>query len=295
MPETACQGFRERRHTVADVDCSDVADERSAPTGQLQRAVRVLDVLADADQPLTIRAVAECTMLSKSAVHRLLADLVTTDLATQDPATRRYRLGPRTLALGMAYQDRMDVRRVALPFMRSLRDTTGETIGLSVGLGDEVLHIEQVESESPLRARFDIGRPLPLWSGAPSRLLLAERSDEEVRRIVSDRAHPSLAPVNPPSPEALMKEVLAVRGAGHAGAFEETLPGVSTLSVPVHGASGDLAAILSLTAPSSRLDRDQTREVLPSVMETARSISNALGWRGARSSAPRVVTTGPPG
>lgn len=264
----------------------------AAPQGQIQRAVRVLDVLAGADRALTIRGVAERAALSKSAVQRLLTDLVTAELVTQDQVTRRYHLGPRTLALGMAYQQRLDVRRAALPYMRELRDETGETIGLSVGLGDQLLHIDQVESESPLRARFDIGRPLPLWSGAPSRLLLAERSDEDIRRIVSDRAHPSMVPVNPPTPEALMKDVLAVRAAGHACAFEETLPGVSTLSVRVLGADGHLAAILSLTAPSSRLDQARTEALLPSVVDCSRSISKALGWMDSSGGLAKVVRTG---
>ena len=81
--------------------------------GVLQRAVRILQTLAAAPQPLSIRALADETGLSKSAVQRLLSDLVSTELASQDPATRQYHLGPRTLALGMAYQRRVDVRRAA--------------------------------------------------------------------------------------------------------------------------------------------------------------------------------------
>jgi len=247
-------------------------------SGMVYRAATVLGILGAAHEAMTIREIAERANLSKSAVQRLLADLVTTDLATQEPTSRRYHLGPRTLALGMAYQRRVDVRRLALPHMTRLRDATGETIGLSVGLADQVLHIEQVESESPLRARFDIGRPLPLWSGAPARLLLAERSDDEIMRIVSDRGHSELTPVNPPSAEVLMADVAAVRNAGHACAFDETLPGVSTLSVPIHGSAGNLIAILSLTAPSSRLTRDKVNELLPDAVECAAAISQDLGW-----------------
>lgn len=248
-------------------------------TGLLQRAVRVLGVLAVADEALSIRAIAEQADLSKSAAQRILAELVTTELAYQDPATRRYRLGARTLALGMAYQRRMDVRRAALPHMRRLRDVTGETIGISVGLADQLLHVDQVESESELHARFDIGRPLPLWSGAPARLLLAARSDEEIRRVVSEHVATDLTPVNPPSPDTLVREAQDVRATGHACAFEETLPGVNTVSVPVRGSDGELAAVLSLTAPSIRLPRERVEDLLPEVVGCAEGISSDLGWR----------------
>lgn len=245
--------------------------------GVLQRAVRVLEALAAARQPLSIRSLAETTGLSKSAVQRLLADLVATELASQDPITRQYHLGARTLALGMAYQRRVDVRRAALPHMERLRDATGETVGISVGLADQMLHVDQIESESPLRAHFDIGRPLPLWSGAPARLLLAVRSDEEIRRILSERLDADVAPVNPPSADEFIRDVQAVRTAGHACAFEETLPGVATMSVPVYGPRGDLAAVLSLTAPSSRLTRQRVEQLLPVVLRSAAAISAELG------------------
>lgn len=247
-------------------------------TGLLQRAVQVLDTLAGSDRTLSVRAVADRAGLPKSAVQRILAELVTTELAAQDPTTRQYRLGPRTLALGMAYQRRMDVRRAARAHMHGLRDSTGETVGISVGLIDQLLHVDQIESESDLHARFDIGRPLPLWSGAPARVLLAERDDEEIRRVLSEHVTTDVTPVNPPSTDHFLDDVRAVRTAAHAYAFEETLPGVNTMSVPVLGSDGALAAVLSLTAPSIRLSRGRMDSLLPEVRRCASAIGTDLGW-----------------
>lgn len=243
----------------------------------LARAVRVLEALAAGRPPQSVRALADRTGLSKSAVQRILADLVDTDLASRDPATRHYALGPRTLALGMAYQRRVDVRRAALPHLRRLRDATGETVGVSVGLADQVVHVDQVESESRLRAQLEIGRPLPLWYGAPARLLLTVRSPAQVDRILVDRATVDVEPANPPSARALRADVERVRATGVARAFEETLPGVSTISVPVLGAAGDLVAVLSLTAPSIRLSDERIEQLLPDVLAAAAAVSTDLG------------------
>ncbi|MCV7285058.1 IclR family transcriptional regulator [Mycolicibacterium wolinskyi] len=263
------------------------------PEGLLQRAVCILDALAAAQHSKSVRTLAEETGLSKSAVQRILTDLVATELASQDPTTRQYHLGARTLALGMAYQRRVDVRQAALPHMARLRDSTDETVGISVGLADQVLHVDQVESESTLRAHFDIGRPLPLWSGAPARLLLAVRSEDDIRRILSERHGTDLTPVNPPSTEALIEDVRAVRAAGYACAFEETLPGVSTMSVPVFGAAGELTAVLSLTAPSIRLTPQRVDELLPEVLRTAAAISADLGYRPGVNGAALQPPSGP--
>jgi len=244
----------------------------------LHRAVAVLEVLRSSDEGLSIRQVAARAGLSKSTVQRLLRELVDLDLAAQDPQTGGYRLGPRTLALGSTYQRRLDVRRVALPHMTALRDATAETVGLSVPYENQVLHIDQAESALELRATFDIGRPLPLWSGAPSRLMLAERTDAEVELLVRDHSGAEFHPVNPPPPDALIADVRRARQDGFAMAKEETLPGVSTISAPVRGSTGTLLATVSLTAPSMRLVETSVDGLLEQVIATGRSISAELGW-----------------
>ncbi|MGH3655490.1 MAG: IclR family transcriptional regulator [Micromonosporaceae bacterium] len=244
----------------------------------LHRAVRVLEVLRTSEDPLSIRQVAEKAGLSKSTVQRLLRELVATDLASQHRITQRYQLGPRTLALGAAYQKRLDVRQLSLAHMTRLRDATGETAGLSVGYGDQLMHIEQVPSGSQLRAIFDIGRPLPLWSGAPSRLLLADRAPEEIRRILAEHGHGDLEPVDPPSPDKLLADIETARESGYAMAIEETLPGVSTMSAAVRDSTGALVATLSLTMPSSRLTADTKQELLRHLLRAADAISAELGW-----------------
>ncbi|HEX6447404.1 MAG TPA: IclR family transcriptional regulator [Streptosporangiales bacterium] len=248
----------------------------------LRRAVDVLETLRVGEVGLSIREVAAEVGLPKSTVQRLLKDLVETDMATQDSVTRRYRLGPRTLALGMAYQRRLDVRTVALPHLTRLRDAYGETAGVSVAIGDELMHLDQVESTSTLRATFEVGRPLPLWSGAPSRVLMADMPDEEVRRIVSDRDHADVRPVNPPSPEELLEAVRETRRTGHAVAFEETIPGVNTLSVPVRGHAGRVAATFSLTGPSSRFDAAAMRAALGGLLDAASAVGVELGRMAER-------------
>ncbi len=242
----------------------------------LRRAVQVLDVLRVSGDGLTIREVAAEVGLPKSTVQRLLRELVETELAGQDASTRRYRLGPRTLALGTAYQRRLDVRTAALPHMVALRDTVGETVGLSVLIGEELLHVEQVESRSALRATFEVGTPLPLWSGAPSRVLMADLSVEEVQRIAGHRDDRQVQPVNPPEIPILVDAVARARADGHAMAFEETLPGINTVSVPIEGPAG-VAAALSVTGPVGRFDREGMTKALPGMRTTAAAIGGALG------------------
>lgn len=243
----------------------------------LGRAVQILDVLGHAETDLAIRQIAGRVDLPKSTVQRLLRGLVDTDLAVQHPVTHRYRLGPRTLALGMAYLRRTDLRTIALPHMTRLRDRTGETVGLSIAIGEEMFHLEQVESTAGLRRSFAIGRPHPLWAGAPSRLLLTDLPDDEVERILRARPTADVAPVNPPLPSAMLRAVRQARGDGYATAFEETIAGVNTLAAAIRGVGNRVVATISVTGPSIRFTEEAMEAIRPEVMRAAGAIGTELG------------------
>lgn len=242
----------------------------------LQRAVQVLDELRTDVRGSSIRDLAARLGMAKSTVQRILVDLVEVDLAQRDAASRLYRLGPRTLALGTAYQRRLDVRAAALPHMVRLRDELDETVGLSVRAVDELLHIDQVESRSRLRAVLDVGIPLPLWSGAPSRVLLSALEDAEVLDLVSRREARHVEPARPLPPEEFVARVRRTRVDGYATAFEETLLHVATVSVPVWGPEG-LVAALSITGPTARLGVEQMRDAITLMTSTAAAVSATLG------------------
>lgn len=280
----------------------------------LGRAVRILDVLGRADGDLSIRELADRAGLPKSSVQRVLSGLVETDLVMRHPATQAYRLGPRALALGMAYLRRTDLRTVALPHLNRLRDHTGETVGLSVVVGREMYHIEQVESAADLRRTFAIGRPHPLWAGAPARLLLGGFPDDEVRRVLAERAASGVVPVSPPAADRMLAEVRRARTLGYASAFEETIAGVHTLAAairptvadqssghdaPAEGAPGGEAgravarattepstdparptpvpATIAVTGPSVRFTAEAMDACLPELQRAAARIAAELG------------------
>jgi DNA-binding IclR family transcriptional regulator len=244
----------------------------------VRRMVGLLDTLARADGDLTVRELAAEVEVSKSAAQRMLSALVDTGLAVQDPGSRRYGLGPLTLVLGTAYQRRIDLRALAAGPMTALRDLTGETVGLSVAVRDELLHIDQVESRSELRRTFEIGKALPLWAGAPSRVLLADLPDEDVERIIRAHRPSQVVPVAPPVPEELIASVRECRRQGWASASEETIPGVSTISAPVRRQDGRTVATISVTGPTNRLDPERVRVLVPDLLRATSAVSRLLGF-----------------
>ena len=109
----------------------------------IERATDVLFLFADAPGTLGVTEIANELELSKAVVHRIVTSLCERGLVTNDPATRRYALGPGVLSLASAYLDKLDVRTEALEVMRQLSAETNETATgreLLVRIADEMNH-----------------------------------------------------------------------------------------------------------------------------------------------------------
>ncbi|MGH3742876.1 MAG: IclR family transcriptional regulator [Micromonosporaceae bacterium] len=243
----------------------------------LRRAVQILDALSSEPDELSARELAARINLPKSTAQRLLQSLEELDLAEQNPRTRKYRLGPRTLTFGMAYRSRLDIRAVALPHMVRLRDLTGETVGLSAPVGQERMYLEQVPSRSELRRTAEVGRPYPLWTGAPGRVLLAALDDAEVERVLARAGDEALRVLRPRTREAFFDAVEKVRRQQYAMGYEETIAGVNTVAAPIHDGGDTVIAALSVSGPSLRFTGEVMDGVLPDLRETAAAVSRALG------------------
>ncbi|MGH3322346.1 MAG: IclR family transcriptional regulator [Streptosporangiaceae bacterium] len=243
----------------------------------LRRGIQILEALRTSSTHLSARELAVRIGLPKSTVQRLLHTLEACDMATQDPRSRKYHLGPHTLTLGMAYRSRVDLRGIALPHMTRLRDLTGETVGLTVPVGGDRMYLEQVQSRSELRTTAPVGHPYPLWTGAPGRVLLASRADAEIADMLRQVGRPAPRAMDPPTEDAFWAAIAGVRDQGYATAFEETIPGISTVAAPVRDDTGTVVAALSIAGSSVSFDREAMTGVLAGLLRSADAITAELG------------------
>jgi len=243
----------------------------------LRKAVAILDALRLSPNGNSARTLAGETGIPRSTVQRLLQTLEETKLVAQDSQQLKYRLGPRTLVLGMAYKQGLDLGTVALPIMRKLRDETHETIGLSVAVGHERMFIEEVQSFRELRFASELGRMYPLWSGAPGRVLMLDLEDLEVDAALGDPTTASDTVYARPSREAFLERLADARQDGHAKASDETIDGIASVAVPVRDAGAHVVAALSLSGPSDRVTPLNEEGIVAALTTAATELSRSLG------------------
>jgi IclR family transcriptional regulator, acetate operon repressor len=253
--------------------------EKGTQTVQsFDRAVAILDAFTPDRSQLGVSEIARITGLKRSTVHRLLVSLRGHELIQQVPNSKNYALGPHVLRLAQVAFSNVNLQTAAGAVMPRLRDECHETVGLHARLGPATRTVlDQVESRQPLRRIYtEIGIPIPIYQGAPGKVLLAYSSPELQEGVLAGKLE-AATPRTITDPIKLRAELERTRKNHYALSFEERVVGISTLAVPIFNHTGSVVAALSVTGPSTRVTRKRLVEMVPPARSAARVISENLG------------------
>ena len=240
----------------------------------LEKASDAIDCLGRAGEPVTLAHVRGALAMPKSSTHRLLGELAGLGIVrrTQDG---RYSLGPRLLYWGEAAAQTFDVRAIAEPAMRRLRDQLGESVHLYVRDEDARICIAAVEARHELRPFVQLGRPLPLRAGAAGKVLLAFAEEDVQRRELRLAERDDRTLPNAPGPD-LARQLDAVRVERWATSIGERENGVAAAATPVTDSTGRVVAALCISGPTTRLSTERLAEIRAPLETSAAEVSGLL-------------------
>jgi DNA-binding IclR family transcriptional regulator len=253
----------------------------------LDRAVQVLELLADSEGPLSLADVCERMDLHKSTAHRALMVLERTGLLERTPENR-FRLGLKLYELGSRAVEQIDLRARVHPWFRKLSAQVGETVHLGVLQKTSVVYLDKVEPNNR-RVWLDsrIGASNPVYCTAMGKAILAFLPPAEVAAIVARIRFVRYTPRTLCTAEALQRSLDRVRRRGYAIDDEEVECGVRCIGAPILNESGRPVAAVSVSGPSSRITQQSVPGIAERLLRCCREISESMGTRERRRSATR--------
>ncbi len=215
----------------------------------------MLSLFTEQHPVVSVGEVAELLGMSRSTTYRYLQSLRGAGLIEDDEPSGGggLRLGPRVLQLAAIARASWDFGTVALPVMRRMTESTGETVVLTRRAGDHVVCVEEVRSPHPIRLSYERGRVLPIHAGASAKVLLAWMPPDEVDALLGRTKLTGFTGSTVTSPTSLRKDLARIRADGHAITRGEVDTGVLGVAAPIFNRDGDVVAGLSLVAPEYRV------------------------------------------
>lgn len=247
----------------------------------LDRAIDVVEALAQYPDGVTITGLASSIKLPKSSVFRVLSTLRERGYVLQNPASERYSLGFKFLSLARAVAQEGDLRNVAAEYLHRLRDETGETVHLAVPVGFSMVYIDKVESARLVRLASRIGDVANLHCTALGKAYLAALPESEREAIVANLTLERRTSRTHTDQEMLLKELDRCGRQDFAIDDVENEEGVRCVGAAVRTHRGEPIAAISVSAPSSRFSKKLAVAAGPVVARTALDISRHLSDVGS--------------
>jgi DNA-binding IclR family transcriptional regulator len=246
----------------------------------LQRGLRVLEVIAEARQPLGATEIARQIGVTRSSAFRLIYTLRHMGFLEMARDGRSFTLGPRVLNIGFAYLDSMDIIDVARADLELLRDRTNVSAHLSIRDGGEMLYLICIQTRSGFLSTINVGARFPAYATPMGWLLLSDLPPREIAALYGNVPMQPLTSQTPTDIATLVQRTGQAAIDGYVLSRAIIEPGGSSIAAPVHDKSGKVVAAIDIAGPDSafdiaRLDRDYLTEVLA----TARRISARLGYQ----------------
>ncbi|ASS90053.1 IclR family transcriptional regulator [Aeribacillus pallidus] len=243
------------------------------------KALELLQLFTAYEQ-LTLQQMVQLTKLPKTSVYRVVQSLVASGFLKKDGEA--YELGLSLLQFGCLVAERLDVRNVALPIMKQLREETNEAVNLVVKDGDEAIYVEKVETSQPVRVYTRVGRRAPLYAGACPRVLLSFMPSEEQKQYLERVELLPIASKTIVDREKLKTVVNEAKRKGYTVSHSELADYSSAVAVPIFNHEGKVVAGLSVVGPESRFQPSYIEQLVPKLKHAAEQISKALGFIGGK-------------
>ncbi|WP_017725933.1 IclR family transcriptional regulator [Halalkalibacterium ligniniphilum] len=253
----------------------------------LAKALYLLTLFDGEENDITLDELSKRANIPKATTYRLLKTMeehgfvkkVTLTSKSATTSSEAFQLGLRCLRLGEIAARQIDIRNIALPYMKKLCHELSESIQLVIPEGQEAVYIEKVESNRPVRLYTSVGRRAPLYAGACPRILLSFMSDEEIREILS---RPLMKVTDQTSIDKgeIWETIREARQNGYTYSLSELADNTEAIGTPIFNQSGKIVGALSVGSFAGRLSSRSTVDmgIVREMWKACSEISKELGF-----------------
>jgi IclR family transcriptional regulator, acetate operon repressor len=242
----------------------------------VDRALYLLETIAEAGGEATLTDLANRTGLNISTCHHLLATLIQRGFATKVTGRRLYALGARIMYLSHACLQ-VDLPRRAQPYLEAVNRATGETVHLAALQGDSMMTLAVREARHAVRVETGkVGRLEAPHATSVGKAILAWLPEDEMQRILAVGMKRYTDKTITEFP-ALVESLRQVRRNGYALDHEEYLPGVICIGAAIRDQAGTVIGGLSASTPTMRATDEHIALIRDEIVAATRALSTEFG------------------
>lgn len=238
----------------------------------LSSTLAVLSLFSAEEPVWTAERMIERLSYTRPTVYRYVRDLVAEGFLVR-VAAGCYALGPRIIALDYQIRQSDPLLKAGLPVIQSLVAASGCEINLIGLYGQEIVTTHQQHGVEHLPLSFGRGRPLPLFRGAGSKIIVANFTSAKLKRLYAAHADDARAHGMGADWESFKRTTTAIRRAGYARSDGELDAAFAGFAAPVFNAEGEVLGSVIAALSRTRLGITDLDRLVELITAAGRRIS----------------------
>lgn len=253
---------------------------RLAPGRTIQsvdRALTLLEVIADESDGLTLSAIAERTGLNSSTCHHLISTLVQRGYLTHLSRSRGYALGSKIREINDSAKQAQEPSVLLREDVKALGARLGYGIQLAV-LSDTSLmtKLSFAAPKQQVQEPDELEKMTALHATATGKAILAWVPDTELVRVISANGLNAYTPKTITSLSGVVEELRWVRRRKYAIDDEEFCEGIVCIGSSIRKKGGEVVAAISTTMPAEHATEENRALIIREMVLAANQFSSKL-------------------
>ncbi len=245
------------------------------------RALQILELLAK--EGMTATEIQKRMGLNKSTAHRLMMTLLNRGFVERNEVTGIYQIGLKMVEISSVRLNHVELKTEALPYLHQLANKLNKSIQLAIYDEGEAVFIEKVEKYQSFHMYCQIGKRIPLYCSGVGKALLLDKSDDEIRSILSNITFEKYTENTYMNVDELLEDLHDAREKGYTMDRAEHEENVHCVAMPVFDYRGRIIAAASVTGFSEKVYEREGLEARAALKITCDAISKRLGYFAGRS------------
>lgn len=243
----------------------------------VDRALRLIEILAERDRPTSLGELAEASSLNVSTCHHLIATLIARGYVLHAGRNRGYMLSLKLADLANAVTHRFDLVAFAQSDLHALNESLREAVQLAVLRETALVTQLRIDSMMPSHVEPDeVKKMKAAHATATGKAILAWLPESEMVHIVSVNGLTAYTANTITTLSGLIEELRLVRRTGYAVDNEELEENVVCYGAALRDGTGAVAGSISVSIPKSRASKEYRAHVAQAVTQCAQGISDRL-------------------
>jgi len=244
--------------------------------GTVAKALSLLNLVAAQQEDKGLSELARLAGMDKATARRMLVELEAYGFLEQDASSRRYRIGAAPVRLARIREARFPLLRTAIPFVKELAETTGETCHLAEFTADALYSLHVEDSPKAHRVIVEVGIVMPFHATASGLAFLAHLSPEAAESLLKGPLGAFTAETVTER-DILRQRLAETRARGWSVSRNGLEAGVVSTAAAVLSPDRKPIATLAVAAPEVRADEARLLEMGRKVLDAAHRLSAKLG------------------